>query len=196
MSTQEIDSCCALNLQMRGAPRNPPQLHLSEHHQRFQKNICTDIWIDSGLNIVKAGKNLINTEMKVISSLKFETIEFRVTLPKHHARIRAVERVISSIKNTISKSVTGPHPLTMDNEELFTWEHKVIDKLNNCPLILGTPLGITLTPNCVLQVFRECYWGEINPDAPVQHQLSRWKIILNPFNSLWEQEYNRRGFEM
>ena len=84
----------------------------------------------------------------------------------------------------------------MNNEELFTWEHMFIDKLNNCPLILGTPLEITLTPNYVLQGFRECYWDEINPDAPVQHQLSRWKIILNPFNSLREQEYNRRGFEM
>ena len=38
------------------------------------------IWIDTGLNIVKAGKDLINTEMKVISSLnlKFESIKFRV----------------------------------------------------------------------------------------------------------------------
>ena len=26
----------------------------------------------------------------------------------------------------------------------------------------------------------------------VQHQLSRWKIALNLFNSLWEQEYTRR----
>ena len=102
-----------------------------------------------------------------------------------------MERVISSIKNTISKSVTGPHQLTM--EELFTWENMVIDKLNNCPLILGTPLRITLTPNCVLQGLRLCYCGEINPDALVQHQLFRWKIILHLFNSLWEQEYNRWG---
>ena len=65
------------------------------------------IWIDAGLNIVKAGKDLINTEMKVISSLnlKFESIEFRVTLPKHHAGIGVVERIIGSIKNTVSKSV-------------------------------------------------------------------------------------------
>ena len=69
MSTQEMDSCCALKLQMRGTPRNPPQLQLLKHNQRFYKNICTDIWIDSGLNIVKAGKDLINTEMEVISSL-------------------------------------------------------------------------------------------------------------------------------
>lgn len=51
------------------------------------------IWIDSGFNIVKPGKNLINTVLKVISSLniKFKSIEFRVTLPKHHAGIGAVE---------------------------------------------------------------------------------------------------------
>ena len=48
--------------------------------------------------------DLINKEMKVISSLnlKFESIEFRVTLPKHHAGIGVVERIIGSIKNTAS----------------------------------------------------------------------------------------------
>jgi len=152
------------------------------------------IWIDSGLNIVKAGKDLIHTEMKVISNLnlKFESIEFRVTLPKHHAGIGAVERIIGSIKNTVSKSVSGPNQLMMDDEELLTWTHMVIDKLNNRPLILGAPLGITLTPNHVLQGFRECYGDEVNPESPVQHQLSRWRIVLNLFNSLWEQEYTRR----
>ena len=152
------------------------------------------IWIDAGLNIVKAGKDLINTEMKVISSLnlKFESIEFRVTLPKHHAGIGAVERIIGSIKNTVNKSISGSQQLAMDDEELLTWSHMVIDKLNNRPLILGAPLGITLTPNHVLQVFKDCYGDKINPDVTVQHQLSRWKIALNLFNSLWEQEYTRR----
>ena len=68
----------------------------------------------------------------------------------------------------------------------------VIDKLNNQPLILGAPLGITLTPNHVLQVFKDCYGDEINPDATVQHQLSRWNVALNLFNFFWEQEYTRR----
>ena len=104
-----------------------------------------------------------------------------------------MDRVIGSIKNTISKSVSGPHQLTMDDDkELLTWTHMVIDKLNNRPLILGTPSGITPTFNHVLQGFRECYGDEIYPDAPVQHQLSRWKIILNLFNSLREQEFTRR----
>ena len=126
----------------------------------FALRVCPRIiWIDAGLNIIKAGKDLINTEMKVISDLniKFESIEFRVTLPKHHAGVGAVERIIGSIKNTVSKSLSGPHQLLMDDEELLTWTHQIIDKLNNRPLILGAPLGITLTPNHVLLGFRNCY---------------------------------------
>ena len=80
----------------------------------------------------------------------------------------------------------------MDNKELLTWIHLVIDKLNNRPLILGASLGITLTPNQVLLGFRECYGDKINPDVSVQHQLSRWRIVLNLYYSLWEQEYTRR----
>lgn len=75
--------------------------------------------IISRLDIVKAGKDLINTEMRVISSLyiKFESIEFRVNLPKHQAWDGAVERNIGSI-----------------------------NKLNNQPLILGALFRITLQP--------------------------------------------------
>jgi len=148
------------------------------------------IWIDAGLNIVKAGKDLVNTEMKVISNLnlKFTSIEFRVTLPKHHAGIRAVERLIGSIKNTVSKSLVGPHQLTMDDKELLTWTHGVIEKLNNRPLILGALLGITLTPNHVLQGFREGFGDKVNPVALINQQISRWNLALNMFHSLWEQE--------
>ena len=98
----------------------------------------------------------MDTKMKVISALnvKFATIQFRVNLPKHHAGIEAVERIIGTIKNTVSKSLTGPHQLKMGDEELLIWIHLVIDKLNNWPLILGTLLGITLTPNHVLLGFR------------------------------------------
>ena len=80
------------------------------------------IWIDSGLIIIKAGQDRINTEMKVISSLniKFASIEFRFTLPKHPAGIGAVERIIGFIKNTVSKSISGPHQQKMDDEELLT----------------------------------------------------------------------------
>ena len=49
------------------------------------------IWIDTGLNITRAGKDLIQYELKVVSTLniKFSAIEF-----KHHEGIGAVERVI------------------------------------------------------------------------------------------------------
>ena len=89
--------------------------------------------------------------MKVISNLylKFTSIEFRVTLPKHHASIGGVERTIGSIKNTVSKSLDGPHQLIMVDKELLTWTHGVIEKLNNQPLILRALLGIPLTPNNV-----------------------------------------------
>ena len=44
------------------------------------------IWIDAGLNIVKSGKDLMQSEVKVVSklNLKFSELEFRATLPKHH----------------------------------------------------------------------------------------------------------------
>ena len=144
------------------------------------------IWINAGLNIVKAGKDLIDTDMKVISglNLQFETIKFRVTLPKHHQGIEAVERIIGSIKNTVSKSVAGPQHLILDDEELLTWSQMFIDELNNRPLILTAPLGITITPNHILQGYKEGHGDEINPNTPVQHQLSRWKIALNAFTSL------------
>ena len=152
------------------------------------------IWIDSRLNIVKAGKDLINTEMKVILSLnlKFTPIKFRVTLPKHHTGIGAVERIIGSIKNTVSKSISGPHQIKMDDEKLLTWLHLVINKINNRPLILEVPLGITLPPNHIILGFRDSHGDEVNSDVSVQHQLSRWKVVLNLFNSLWTQEYTRR----
>ena len=69
--------------------------------------------IDAGLNITRSGKDLVQEEMKVISALnlKFAAIEFKVTLPKHHAGIGAVERIIGSLKNTVSKSVYRPQPV-------------------------------------------------------------------------------------
>ena len=78
-------------------------------------------------------EDLVQEEMKVISTLnlKFIAIKFKVTLPKHHAGIGAVERIIGSIKNTVSKSIMGPNQLKMDNEELHTWLNMVIEKINN-----------------------------------------------------------------
>ncbi|XP_023330720.1 uncharacterized protein LOC111703092, partial [Eurytemora carolleeae] len=166
--------------------------------QSITRGFNRAFWIDAGLNIVKAGKDLVNTEMKVISNLnlKFTSIEFRVTLPKHPVGIGAVERIIGSIKNTVTKSLIGPHQLIMDDEELLTWTHGVIEKLNNRPLIPGAPLGITLTPNHVLQGFRECFGDEVNPTASINQQISRWNVVLNLFHSLWEQEYTGRKFTL
>ena len=79
------------------------------------------ICIDSGLNIVRAGKDLIDTGIKVISSLnlKFTTVEFRVTLPKHHAGIGAVERIILFKTNpsTLSITLCSQSPQTFQEEE-------------------------------------------------------------------------------
>ena len=135
------------------------------------------IRIDARLNI---GRDLMKSEVKVISeyNLKFSEIKFRGTLPKHHEGIGAVERVIGVIKNTVSKSITGPNHIKMNDEELLTWLNLVIQKINDRPLILGAPLGITLTPNHVLLGFRNTQREEINPEIPVLRQLTRWQVAL------------------
>ena len=79
-------------------------------------------------------------------------------------------------------------PVLMDDKELLTWTNQVIDKINN----RGAPLGITITPNHVILGFRDCYGDKINPEVSIQHQVSRWRIVLKLFHSLWEQEYTRR----
>ena len=152
------------------------------------------IWIDAGINITRSGKDLVQEEIKVISALnlKFAAIEFKSTLPKHHAGIGAVERIIGSIKNTVSKSITGPNQLKMDDEELHTWLNMVIEKINDRPLILGAPLGITLTPNHIILGFRDNRGEEINPEVSVRQQINKWRIGLSLFGSLWTQEYTRR----
>ena len=103
--------------------------------------------------------------MKVVSALdmKFSNIEFKVTLPKHHEGIGAVERVIGVIKNTVSKSLSGPNLIKMDDEELHTWLVLVIQKVNDRQLILGAPQGIMITPNHILHGFRNTRGDEINP---------------------------------
>ena len=127
-------------------------------------------------------------------NLKFSEIEFRATLPKHHEGIGSVEQVIGVIKNTVSKSITGPNLVKMDDEELLTWLNLVIQRINARPLILGAPMGITLIPNHVLQGFRNTHGEEINPENPVQRQLNRWNVALLLFGSLWTQEFSRRNF--
>ena len=122
----------------------------------------------------------MQSEVKVISelNLKFSEIKFRVTLPKHHEGIGAVERVIGVIKNTVSKSITSPNLVKMDEKELLTWLNLVIQKINKRLLILCGPLGITLTPNHVLLRFRNTHGEEINSEISVLRQLIRWQVSL------------------
>ena len=134
--------------------------------------------------------------MKVVSALdmKFSNIEFKVTLPKHHVGIGAVDCVIGVIKNTVRKSLSGPNLVKMDDEELHTWLVLLIQMVNNRPVILGAPQGITITPNYILHGFRNTHGDEINPEITVQQQLNRWKICQMLFGSLWIQEFTRRQF--
>ena len=126
--------------------------------------------------------------------MKFSDFEFKVTLPKHHKGIGALEGVIGIIKNTVSKSLAGTNLIKMDDEELQTWLVLIIQKVNDRPLILGAPQGITITPNHILHGFRNTHGDEINPETTVQQQLNRWKICLTLFGSLLIQEFTQVQF--
>ena len=82
----------------------------------------------------------------------------------------------------------------MCDEELITWLSLVIQKVNDRPLILGAPLGITLTPNHILHGFRNTHGDEINLEISVQCQLTTWQICLLTFRSLWIQEFTFCNF--
>ena len=144
------------------------------------------IWMDAGLNIARTGKDIVQSEMKIVSALdmKFSNIKFRVTLPKHHEGIGAVEHIMGVIKNTVSKSLSGPNLIKMDDEELHTWLVLLTQKVIDRPLILGAPQGITITPNHILHGFRNTHRDEINLETTVQQQLNRWHICLKFFKSL------------
>ena len=105
-----------------------------------------------------------------------------------------MEGVIGVIKNTVSKSISGPNLIKMDDQELLTWLNLVIQKIIYRPLILSTPVDITLTPNHVLQGFRNTHGEEINPENPIQPQLNRWHVSLLLFGSLWTHEFSRPNF--
>ena len=47
------------------------------------------------------------------------------------------------------------------------WINLVIEKINNGPLILEAPLGITLTPNHSLLSFQDTHSDEVNPEVTV-----------------------------
>ena len=135
--------------------------------------------IDTGLNITRSGKDISQLKQKVISTLdlKFSAIAFRVTLPKYHKGIGAVEHVIEAIKNTVSKSVTGPHQVKKNNEELHTWLNLIIQKINNRPVILGASQGIMLMLMLMLMLTPNLRDSEIIPETPIQQQLTRWNVV-------------------
>ena len=89
----------------------------------------------------------------------------------------------------------------MSNEELLTWLSLGIQKVNDRPLILGMPLGITLASNHILHGFRNTQGDEmntqgdkINLETSVQRQLTRLQIFLLTLGSLWIQEFTHRNF--
>ena len=90
----------------------------------------------------------------------------------------------------MSKSITGPNLVKLNNKEL----NLLIQKINERPLILGASLGITLTPNHVLLRFRNTHGEEINPEISVLCQLTRWQVALRLFGSLWTQEFSKHNF--
>ena len=70
-------------------------------------------------------------------------------------------KVVSELKNTASKAFIGPNQLKMDDKKLHTWMNMVKEKVNDLPLILGAPQGISITPNHVLLGFRNTHGAEI-----------------------------------
>ena len=156
------------------------------------------VWTDSGINILKAGKDMTESETSVVPelNLKFSSIEFRYALPKHHEGIGAVERVIGFIKNTVQKSLSTPSMIEMDDENFKTWISGVINKTNNRPLIMGLPAGITLTPNSIIHGFNDEFTESGDIDTPVGVQLQRWRCALLMFGSLWSEEYARRRYNV
>ena len=82
----------------------------------------------------------------------------------------------------------------MDNEELLTWLNLVIQKINDRPLILSSPMSITLTPNHDLLGFRNTHGEKITPETSIQCQLIRWQVSLLLFGSLWTQEFLECNF--
>ena len=157
------------------------------------------IWIDAGLNIIKSGREIAQNSTSNIPglNLKFQNIEFRSTLPKHHEGVGAVERIIRNIKNTVSKSIPPPSKIKMNDEEFATWLQRVTQKINDRPLVLGMPPGISITPNHVLHGFSDEFIGEtedIHP--PINQQLQRRNNVLDKFGSVWEQEFASRRYNV
>ena len=83
----------------------------------------------------------------------------------------------------------------MDDEELNTWLVLVIQKVNNRPLILGAPQGITITPNHILHGLRNTHGNEINKRLLCNNSSTDGTSVELLFGSgIWIQEFTRRQF--
>ena len=154
------------------------------------------IWVDAGTNLGGASKELEGGNLgKELAALEneYKKILFRKALPKHHAGVGAVERVIGHLKNGIMINMKGPAPSTMGQEEFHTWLAKVEDMANSRPLVMGLPIGITLTPNDLLKGRQEDFQGSWEGGSKVARQMHRIQHNLRLFYETWSGEMMRRN---
>ena len=105
----------------------------------------------------------------------------------------AVERVIGHLKNGIMINMKGPAPSTMEQEEFNTWLTRVEDIANSRPLVMGLPIGITLTPNDLLKGRQEDFQGSWEGSSKVAKQMNRIQENLKLFYETWSGEMMRRN---
>ena len=106
--------------------------------------------------------------------------------------------MVGLIKNTISKSISDPTRVKMNQEEFNTWIAKVMQTANDRPLVLGLPEGLTITPNNVLLGFRENYSKIENsiPQPGISSQIQRWRNAMSLFYRYWDQEFAGRRYHV
>ena len=154
------------------------------------------IWIDSGTNFASAGVELVTTNLGkefAVLERSYRKIEFRTTFPKHHQGIGACERMVGYIKNSVMHNVKGIQASQMSNQEFLTWLARITSIVNDRPLILAAPLGLSLTPNDILQFKSGDFVGSWENETKVGKQLERVKRCLDLFRQSWEAEFSRRS---
>ena len=87
----------------------------------------------------------------------------------------------------------GPAPSTMEQEEFNTWLTKVEDVANSRPLVLGLPIGITITPNDLLKGRQEDFQGSWEGSSKVAKQMNRIQENIKLFYHTWSGEMMRRN---
>ena len=154
------------------------------------------VWIDAGTNLCKAKVELEEGNMgRSVEALenRYRTIEFRKALPKHHETVGAVERVIGFIKRGVIPNMQGKDASLMSQEEFNTWLARIANIANNRPLVIGMPIGVTLTPNDILLGRQGEYKGSWDGKTKVAAQLARVQENLRLFHERWQGELFRRN---